>query len=273
MEDKMAKISMGLPAEKDNSTIQFTLLITACIQPPVENLKAVFRSDAQIRLNDYITALRFWLGYREEKITNIIFIENSGYDLKELKQIAGNENKFNRTIEFIQFIASPIPTGLHYGYAELEILDTAFTLSKTIGQTDFFIKVTGRLYFPTLSKLLKKVSIKNRILIDFKDFKFFNIQKHYAVTTLIIIRNDFYRDILFGAKTKMEPVNGNHFETCYYNILKPLSGNKDIITRFPFNVNPVGYGAHLDVNYGSFNKRFANVVRKILRIVYPKFKI
>ena len=235
--------------------MKFSLLITSCIKPNFVNINPSFRSDPNLRLNDYVVAFRYWLTYKEDKITHIIFVENSGYDLTELKEIAKNENLFNRIIEFIQFVATPVPEGIHYGYSELEILDKAFDLSKTIFETDFFIKVTGRLYFPRLSELLKRISICNEITIDFKDYKFFHIKKQYALTTLIIIKNDFYLKKLYGIKSSMNNKYLAHFETCYYKFLQPLSlTNKNIVTRFPINVNPIGIGAHWSVDYNSSKK-------------------
>jgi hypothetical protein len=254
--------------------MKYSLLITSCIQPNFTNLNPNFRADTSLRLKDYITAFRYWLSYKESKISHIIFVENSGYNLKELKEIAENENLYNRTIEFIQFEASTVPNGLHYGYSELEILDKAFDLSKTICDTDSFIKVTGRLYFPNLSKLLNRIKVNNDITIDFKDYKFFKIKKQYALTTLIVINNNFFIRNLYGIKNIMVTGNISHFETCYFNFLQPLSvTNKNIVTRFPINVNPIGIGAHWSSNYNSLSKKIIYFIKGVLRVVYPSLKI
>jgi hypothetical protein len=254
--------------------MKYSLLITSCIQPNFTNLNPNFRADTSLRLKDYITAFRYWLSYKEPKISHIIFVENSGYNLKELKTIAEKENLFNRTIEFIQFNASSVPNGLHYGYSELEILDKAFEFSKTINETDSFIKVTGRLYFPNLSKLLNRIKVTNDITIDFKDYKFFSIKKQYALTTLIVINNDFFVQNLYGIKSKMVTENISHFETYYYKFLQPLSlKNPNIVTRFPINVNPIGVGAHWSTNYNSLSKKIIYFFKGILRVIYPSLKI
>jgi hypothetical protein len=254
--------------------MNFALLMTACIQVQQDTVHATFRSDTATRLNDYITAFKYWLSYDEEKMTTIIFVDNSGYDLTILKEIAENGNIYNRTIEFLQFEPNTRPRGLHYGYSELEIMDMAFKLSKAIEHTQFVIKVTGRLYFPKLRKLIKRVQPKNKIIIDFKDYRFFKIQKHYAITTLVIIQNDFYRQYLFDLKKDMVKDYTDHFETLYFNKLKALAINdKNIITRFPFNVDPVGVGGYFNANYSSFSKSVESFIRGLFRIVLPKFHI
>jgi hypothetical protein len=66
----------------------------------------------------------------------------------------------------------------------------------------------------------------------------------------------------------------SHFETLYYHLLKPLSQkDKRILLRFPFNVDPVGYGAHWNVNYNSFPKKIESVLRGITRVLVPDFHI
>jgi len=254
--------------------MNFALLITACIQVEKENVHSSFRSDTATRLNDYITAFKYWLNYKETKITTILFVENSGYDLAVLKEIAENENTYQRSVEFIQFEPTTRPKGLHYGYSELEIIDMAFRLSKTIDYTQFTIKVTGRLYFPKLGKLIRTVHPHNNVIIDFKDYDFFKIHKHYAITTLVIIQNDFYRKNLFDAKKTMVKDHTDHFETLYFNILKPLAlKDKNIVTRFPFNINPVGVGGYFNTSYNSLSKNVESLIRQVFRIILPKFQI
>jgi hypothetical protein len=68
--------------------------------------------------------------------------------------------------------------------------------------------------------------------------------------------------------------NISHFETCYFNFLQPLSvTNKNIVTRFPINVNPIGIGAHWSSNYNSLSKKIIYFIKGVLRVVYPSLKI
>ena len=80
-----------------------TLLITACISPNAADFKfnKQFRIDPQVRMEDYIRCFKYWLHYQEPLIVNIVFVENSGYDLDPLKIIAQDHNRYNRKIEFI----------------------------------------------------------------------------------------------------------------------------------------------------------------------------
>ncbi|MBU6157577.1 MAG: hypothetical protein KGP35_00975 [Bacteroidetes bacterium] len=254
----------------------FTLLITACISPDPSAFKfnANFRIDPQVRMQDYLKCFHYWLNYEEPKIRNIVFVENSGCNIDSIKEMAAVQNRFHRNIEFIQLRASPLPTGLHYGYAELEMIDEAVEKSKLIHQTSYFIKVTGRLYFPKLSKLIGTMHGSIRFLSDSRDYAFAGKEKRYIVTTLLMIQTDFYREKLWKARNEMMPGIYSHFETLYYQLLKPLSSkDKSILLRFPFNVDPVGYGAHWNVNYNSFPKKIESALRAIARVILPSFRI
>ena len=258
----------------ENNT--YTLLITACISPNAADFKfnEQFRIDPQVRMEDYIGCFKYWLHYHEPRIVNIVFVENSGYDINPLKIIAQDHNQYNRKIEFIQINAGAIPKGIHYGYAELEMIDEAVEKSALIHQSDYFIKVTGRLYFPELSKLIRSMRGCVHFLSDSRDYSIAGKKKRYIVTTLLIIKKDFYKRKLWMTRNQMMPGIISHFETLYYSILKPISlKDKRILLRFPFNVNPVGYGAHWNVNYNSVSKRVESTIRGITRVLLPSFRI
>lgn len=251
---------------------KFTLLMTACIQPTASNFNPNHRTNALIRLNDYKISLRYWLKYTHANFWGIVFVENSGFDLGELRELVASENVNNIKVEFLQQIATPIPLNLHYGYSELEMIDFAFDNSLLINSTDYVIKATGRLYFPKLGLFLKRMPQEFKILIDSRDYELVNIRKHYLVTTLFIVEKEFYKDILKDSKSRMNDQTV-HIERLYYSILKPMYKDnvEGIILRFPFSLNPVGFGAHWNVNYNSPKKILASKFRDILRVLMPRF--
>jgi hypothetical protein len=262
------------------SNENYTLLMSACIKPPALNLQnnVITRTDPLVRLNDYKIAFKFWLQYNEPLINKIIFVENSGYELKELQEIASQYNEYNRQIEFLQFIASDVPTGLHYGYSELEILDYAFDNSKLLNDDNTIIKVTGRLYFPTLSKLISLTKNKNyEFISDCKDYDLFGHSQHYIITTLFLLKKEFYNKFLYDAKSKMLEMNleTGLMEVLYFRIIKPLylEDSKRILLRFPCDVEPVGIGAHLNINYSSKKRKAQHFIRKVCKHVIPSLWI
>lgn len=257
--------------------IKYALLLTACINPKpnAAGKDMVKRRDPLVRLADYKASIKFWLNYNDPRIRGIVFVENSGYDLSSLQAFANSNNQYKRNVEFLQFPASAIPDGLHYGYSELEMIDYAFTNSQLIQSSDSFIKTTGRLYFPKLSKLLDKISLHCDFASDARDYSYKKISKHYVITTLFVVQKEFYKKVLHNTRLKMLSIGESHIETLYYYILKPMytKSSQKVILRFPFNVDPVGVGAHWNTSYNSFRKKSESFVRSIFRIVAPSLWI
>ena len=79
---------------------RYLLVMTACVDPSQGEYR-LNRADPTIRLEDYKTALRFWLQFPDKRIRNILFIENSNYPLDRLKSIAEHENPLKKNVEFI----------------------------------------------------------------------------------------------------------------------------------------------------------------------------
>jgi hypothetical protein len=254
---------------------RYTLLLTACIEPnaAIAFKNIHFRKDPEVRLLDYEKSLRYWLRYRQDQIKSIVFIENSGYPLDRLKEIALHENIYNREVEFIQITPEQIPAGVHYGYSELEMMDYAVLNSRTLSTTDYFIKVTGRLIFPALSRLMSIMHSNVKFLSDCRDYRFGKRKRQFIVTTLLIIQRQYYLSDLLNLRHLMQPESSSHFEKIYYKKLKSLEDKHSIILRYPFNVEAVGYGAHWNVHYNSIQKRIESGIRAIFRIFFPKIRI
>lgn len=253
---------------------RFLLLMTACIAPTQVNAGdncKLSRVNVDLRLSDYLLAFKYWLEYEDNRITGILFVENSGYDLTLFRNAAKN-NPHGRKIEFIQYATGTIPIGLHYGYAELDMIDKVFGDSSILKSFDYVVKVTGRLFFPKLRALLDIVRASDEIVIDSRDYSIFS-EQHYCVTTLFVVKYDFYMKYLFNAKRNLT-LGQPYIEHLFFNILKPLlTEEQGIVMRFPIDVPPRGFGAHSNRNYSSFRYRLKNYIRSISRYLFPNIWI
>jgi len=256
-----------------NNKINFVLLLTACIEPTQFKNK-VQRNDTKVRLTDYKEALKRWLHYEDDTITTVIFAENSGYDLTEIESVFLTENKYQRNYQIFQKIASQVPQGLHYGYSELELIDHAICEISLLKDNDFIIKSTGRIYFPKIYLLTKKILKSHLFVADSRKFNFWIWNKNYVLSNLLIFNVKWYKENLFAEKENMINLKISHFETLLHYLLKDKQlVNNNIILRFPYNVNPVGIGAHWDVNYQSLKKRIEYLIRGIFRKILPQIWI
>jgi hypothetical protein len=92
------------------------------------------RNDVETRLADYSTALDFWLRLNEPRIQQIVFVENSGFPLDEFRRVVATANIYKRDVEFLQSASNWCPPEVHYGWAELAMVDRAIEESKHLSQ-------------------------------------------------------------------------------------------------------------------------------------------
>src|SRR5690348_5837628 len=74
---------------------------------PFRPMLSVGRSSVGSRLADYGTALKLWLGH--PAVNHVIFCDNSGYDLSEIRNIVDKYNPLHKTVEFLSFNANSYP--------------------------------------------------------------------------------------------------------------------------------------------------------------------
>jgi len=257
--------SPGSPAKP-----RFLLVMTATITPAAN--AQVKRSSPQVRLEDYKRALRFWLSYPHPAAERILFLENSGTDLSELRAIAEIENPQRRQVEFLSLPAREIPAGTNYGYAEMQTLDEGLTLSKLRLAATHMIKVTGRLTFPALGKALDRVANKApfELMIDCRKLGLFR-RGYDARVQIFTCSNAFYDRMLRGANREMNSSDVRLLEHLIYHKVIPFKGQPGYSLRFPCNIDPVGFFGFKNRRYDSPRTAIPRGVRALLRVIAPGY--
>ncbi|MBW4658845.1 MAG: hypothetical protein KME15_09225 [Drouetiella hepatica Uher 2000/2452] len=256
---------------KDKS--RYVVVLTACIDPSQGSAKTVkvFRSDPLTRLADYEKSLLFWLKIKDCRLQKIVFVENSGYSLDSLKELVLNSNALAKQVEFISLCCNNIPLGLHYGYAELDMLDRAYQTSELIKSSEYFIKATGRLTFPNLPSLLNHLPLKYLFAVDCRNSAFLRRSTHaFTTTQLMIFSTEFYGEKLYGAKADLTMKVPKIEELLYYKLII-FKSQEGAILRWPISVDPVGQAAHWRKNYRSPRQIAINTIRSICRILFPNW--
>ena len=249
---------------------EYVVVISACIDPSNGSIQ-VSRSDPSIRLQDYINGLHFWLNIPDRRLDKIVFIENSGYPLDALKKLTNVSNPLNKQVEFISLCCNDYPEGVHYGYAELNMIDEAFTLSKLLNQSSYLIKATGRLTFPTISRLIDRLKYDFIFAVDCRNNRLFTPSPQVFTTTqLMIFSTAFYREHLIDIKAGLSK-DMVCIESLLYNKLITFQGKKGAILRWQVNVDPSGYSSGWSKNYDSLKQKTINQVRAICRILFPSW--
>lgn len=122
--------------------------------------------------------------------------------------------------------------------------------------------------------MLTKNTLQSHVFIaDSRRFNFWIWNKNYVLSNLFIFNVKWYKENLFGEKENMLNLKISHFETLLYYLFHNKQLVIFIILRFPVNINPVGIGAHWDVNYQSLKKRIEYFIRGIFRKICPQIWI
>lgn len=132
----------------------FAMLLTSCIDPG--KVCSVIRRDPAIRLNDYLQSLKYYLHL--PTINNIVFCENSGYDLSDIQEMARLNNPYHKNFEVLSFYGQPNYPEYGKGYGEMRIIDHALNHSKIIQDSNMIMKVTGRLIIANAGEIAKAIS-------------------------------------------------------------------------------------------------------------------
>ena len=129
------------------------VLLTSTIKPN-SNQPGLKLTNPEDRLEDYREALAFYsMKLREGTIDRIVFVDNSGFDLKCLSDIFPSKN-----IEWISFFGLDYPLSYHRGYGEFKLIDYAFANSSNLRKLetgDIVWKITGRYIVKNLKSIIK----------------------------------------------------------------------------------------------------------------------
>lgn len=179
------------------------LLLTATIRV---NDDVVFtaRTDASDRLNDYKRALELWLAH--PKVQSLVLVENSGWDLSELRRIA--EGSPEKHVEFLSFTAPAFDGSLGKGYGEMICLQYAMEHSRLLTESARIIKVTGRYFLTNATDFMEFVESRRdaEIICDLL------LNLTWADSRIFAAGPEFLTKYLFPLKDEVNDSRASNFE-------------------------------------------------------------
>jgi hypothetical protein len=247
---------------------RYLLVMTATIIPAANS--GVRRADPQLRLEDYKRALRYWLNYPHPAAERILFLENSGADLSQLRDLAAQENPRGREVEFLSLPVHPIPEGKNYGYNEMAMLDEGLAQCRLRQTTTHMIKTTGRLTFPALGRALDLLGRAPELMVDCRKLGFPR-KGCDASVQLFACSHGFYDRVLRDSREEMNSTDVRLLEHLIFRKVIAFKGQPGIHLRFPCNIDPVGYSGFKARSYNSPRSAFSRAIRAALRVVAPNY--
>ena len=134
------------------------LVLTSTIQVDhPEFLRAGGRTDARLRLQDYVEALRAWI-VSQRTVRDIVFVDNSGHSLDALQEVVNQHPSSGKRVELISFRTTGYSETRGRSFGELDILETALGRSVLLKEAAAFAKVTGRVFIPNFDSIATAVA-------------------------------------------------------------------------------------------------------------------
>lgn len=111
------------------------LFMTACINP--NGMSNTALQNVEERKRQYVYAIEYYLSHTDFQI---LFVENSGYDISSLFECAISSGR----VEMLTYEGNHFDKGLGKGYGEGLIMRHALSHSKILKDDSIIIKVSGR---------------------------------------------------------------------------------------------------------------------------------
>lgn len=235
------------------------LIMTATITPPAGAVD-LHRVDPQLRLQDYLEALAFYLDPAVKFIDRIVFVENSGADLAPLKALC--TPNISKKVEFLSFFGLDYPSHYNRGYGEFKLLDFAFSKSRLLNElseNEKWWKVTGRLKVSNIDKMVRTAPDSYGLYADFRP------KRSWVDVRLLSFSRSGYRDLMLGlylefASIKIEDVFFKRFAN------QSIDSNGEpsdhlIVREFRSVPRFEGFGGWMNTDYSSRKFRFIYTLR------------
>lgn len=239
-----------------NKDFKCSLILTACIKPI--DIPFLERKSELDRLEDYKKSFIKWC--KNKMVNEIIFIENSGYDLSFFNEKA--KNFPDKEIEIISVnLNNSFDKKLGKGYGEYLCLNEIIKQSNIFKKNNHFIKVTGRYYIENYMKFFKEfINKKSDIFVCIKD------NLNYADSHVFAGSNYFLSNYVLSSISKINDSKGIFMEHCLAKSV--LSGINANLKFEHFEIYPIISGI-----IGTNNKSFKNnFIKKIKLYFFGKMK-
>lgn len=224
--------------------MQFTLVMTASVQ--VNGRVGLAMVDTAERERQYEDVLKFYAN--SCGVTNILFVENSGWSLVKLQESVKNSAA---KVSFLSLDENNYPPEYGKGYGEFLIMDRAIDAIARLGLPQQIVKVTGRFPILNLEQMLDEF---NRyagcdIQADIVDHPIYDICQfwrkperrwsgHHGRTILYWITSDYYRRNFYGRYRELTHYGQSGAEHLMWEVFQTSCRHREQNTRWRFHTEP-----------------------------------
>lgn len=241
------------------------LVLTATVTPP-HDAAQLQRVDPLLRLQDYATALEFYLKQMKlGVISSIIFSDNSNSDLKMLRDLVGKFDA-NDQVEFIPFEGLDYPPSFGRGYGEFKMLDYVMEHSRIIreaGSNANVWKITGRYVLENIGKVVGSKPASVEFYCNCR-----NIPKYWIDLYVLCWTKHYYEECIKGIYMKLrEDAGAGSAEPAFRKVLELKNSPLSVAKRFAIVPILQGYRGFDNRNYKEMG--FKLFLRRLALVLVP----
>ena len=262
--------------------MKLAILLTATIKVQVIGGNFTMSERAQM----YASTLRFYAKTFGKKYP-IVFLENSDYNLSELKK----EFNDKLDIEWIQLLPSEnlqFNPNKGKSFNEYLMIKEGILRSQKLKQCTHFLKITGRYAMVNILTMTKEIEkrAKNKVFMgDIKDTNLYELigsknYGHWGDSRFWVAQIEYYKNHLLNCYLEMNDCeDGKWAEHYLLRMARQYKKDNRFIFRFQHQVlfnGITGMRTSIDLATGKFRQdslkiRIKCKIRHILRILFPNF--
>lgn len=235
------------------------LLITGAVVPG-QNVSDTKLTNIDERKAQYIEAINKCIqeiSKVKAMVSGIVYADNSMPDDSIFADCMKQAKEHDISFEVVSFKGDADKLSEKgKGYGEGEITEYAFNNSKLLKNSDYFIKLTGRLSIDNLAMIIKKINKKNC---------YFNMPNrtlpYMCDTRLYAMPVSLYKQYFIKAYINVDDNNGHYLEHCMSDV---INGENIKIKNFPVYPRYVGISGSLGHVY-TYNK-YKSLIKDVLSI-------
>jgi hypothetical protein len=256
----------GSPRPVKDGLARVCVFLTATIDPPQA---AVTRNDPQMRLQDYLASLDFYLSMPTAVVDRLLFVDNSGSDLTPIERFV-RPRAADKVIELISFAGNDHALSHGKAYGEFKLLDFGIEHTSLLTEDDHFWKVTGRLKVLNLADVIAAITTKYDVLCDLHNFPFVGTGKvfdnHWMDLRLFSCTQSAYKKLFAGRYEELGPrIN----QDVLYDVVMEARGQLKILPRFLEQPVISGVSGRHNRGYDEGLQKMKTVVRTGIRRAVP----
>jgi hypothetical protein len=245
------------------------ILLTATITPRA-GVPALARAAPADRLDDYLQALAFYLSLPDSVVDRVVFAENSATDLDPLEAEVSRHDA-RKDVELLSFEGVDYPVEHGRGVGETRLIETALERSRllsALGDDGVFWKLTGRLRYTNLERLIATAPPSCALYADFRRFPHAWVDTRVFASTPRAFRRLFLPRVHLMRQDELDRTGYSAPEERLFAELLDERQNWHIVPRLRVEPMIEGYSGHGD-DYARLTRRLWTRTRGVIRKVFP----